>query len=75
MNARELDQAYVLLSQTITRVAPERHELFLARLVLLLLASHGDAEAAARAIRDAGEISAVAATVAGAQPGLSDGAA
>ena len=73
MNARELDQAYVLLSQTITRVAPERRELFLARLALLLLASHGDPEAAATAIGQAREISAVAATLAGAR--LSDGAA
>lgn len=65
MNARELDQAYVLLSQTVTRVGPERQQLFLARLVLLLLASHANAEAAGAAIRDAGEISTVAAVVAG----------
>jgi hypothetical protein len=75
VNARELDQAYVLLSQTITRVEPERQELFLARLVLLLLASHGDADAAAAAIRDAGQISAIAATLVGAERALSDGAA
>jgi len=66
VNPRELDQAYVLLSQTITRISPERQQLFLARLVLLLLASHGDAEAAGAAIRDAGEISPVATRIAGA---------
>jgi hypothetical protein len=53
MTAKELDQAYVLLSQTISRVPRERHEMFLARLVLLLLASHAEPEAAMAAIRDA----------------------
>jgi hypothetical protein len=53
MTARDLDQAYVLLSQTITRVPRERQELFLAKDVLLLLASHPDPEAALAAIRDA----------------------
>jgi hypothetical protein len=53
MTAKELDQAYVLLSQTISRVPRERHEMFLARLVLLLLASHDEPEAAMDAIRDA----------------------
>jgi hypothetical protein len=74
VTARELDQAYVLLSQTMTRTAPGQHELYLARLVLLLLASHGDAEAATAAIRDAGEISAIAVTLAGVERPLSDGA-
>jgi hypothetical protein len=53
MTAKDLDQAYVLLSQTITRIPREDHELYLARLVLLLLASHPEAEAAIAAIRDA----------------------
>jgi hypothetical protein len=53
MTANDLDQAYVLLSQTISRVPPERHEMFLARLALLLLASHTEPEAAMAAIRDA----------------------
>jgi hypothetical protein len=53
MTAKELDQAYVQLSQTISRVPHERHEMFLARLVLLLLASHGEPEMALAAIRDA----------------------
>jgi hypothetical protein len=75
VNARELDHAYVLLSQMMTRTAPEHHELCLARLVLLLLASHGDPEAAAAANRDAGEISAIAATLAGVERLLSGDAA
>jgi hypothetical protein len=53
MTAKELDQAYVLLSQTITRVPRESQELFLAKVVLLLLASHPEPEAAMAAIRDA----------------------
>jgi hypothetical protein len=49
----ELDRAYVRLSQSISRVPPDQHERFLARLVLLLLASHPDVEAAIAAIADA----------------------
>jgi hypothetical protein len=75
VTARELDDAYVLLSQTMTRTDRRHHELYLSRLVLLLLASHGDAEAASAAIRDAGEISAIAAELAAVPRALSDGAA
>lgn len=53
MRPGELDQAYVLLSQTITRVPAQEQSLFLARLVLLLLAASPDLEAAMSAIRDA----------------------
>lgn len=53
MTADELDRAYVLLSQSISRVPPDQHERLLARLVLLLLASHPDLEAALTAIADA----------------------
>ena len=53
MTAKDLDQAYVLLSQTISGVPRESHELFLAKVVLLLLASHPEPEAAQAAIRDA----------------------
>jgi hypothetical protein len=53
MTAGELDRAYVLLSQTISHVPRESQELFLAKLVLLLLASHPEPEAALAAIRDA----------------------
>ncbi|MGH2849176.1 MAG: hypothetical protein ACRDLP_01010 [Solirubrobacteraceae bacterium] len=53
MSADELDRAYVLLSQAISRVAEPDHALFLSRLVLLLLAGHPDVEAAMTAIRDA----------------------
>ena len=62
MRPGELDQAYVLLSQTITRVPAEEQSVFLARLVLLLLASATDLETAMSAIRAAahGGVSAVA---------------
>ncbi|MGH2851052.1 MAG: hypothetical protein ACRDLP_10585, partial [Solirubrobacteraceae bacterium] len=53
MTGDELDRAYLLLSQSISRVSPDEHERFLARLVLLLLASHADLEAALTAIADA----------------------
>jgi len=53
MKPGELDQAYVLLSQTITRVPTHEQSRFLARAVLLLLASHSDLEGALSAIRDA----------------------
>jgi len=53
VRADELDRAYVLLSQTITRVPAERHELFLSRLVLLLLAEHPGLDSALTAIGQA----------------------
>ena len=53
MTPGELDQAYVLLSQTITRVPAEQQSLFLARLTLLLLAGLPDLDGAMSAIRDA----------------------
>jgi hypothetical protein len=53
VTAKDLDQAYVLLSQTISGVPRESQELFLAKVVLLLLASHPEPEVALAAIRDA----------------------
>jgi hypothetical protein len=53
MRPDELDRAYVLLSQTISRLPPEEHALFLSRLVLLLLADHAELASAERAIRAA----------------------
>jgi hypothetical protein len=53
MRADELDRAYVLLSQSISCLPPAEHERFLARVVLLLLASHPDVEAAVAAIAEA----------------------
>jgi hypothetical protein len=49
----ELDRAYVLLSQAMSRVPAEEQRLFLARLVLLLLARSEDAETAIAAIGEA----------------------
>ena len=68
MMARDLDQAYVLLSQTISRVPREGQELFLAKVALLLLASHPEPETALAAIRDAERDPERAAPVAAQQP-------
>ena len=53
MRPVELDQANVLRSQTITRAPPRSGPGFLARLVVLVLATSADPEAAMSAIRDA----------------------
>lgn len=53
MNADDLDTTYALLSQAMTRVQTTDMELFLARLVLLLLATSDDPGTVARAIADA----------------------
>ena len=50
MNADELDQAYAQLSQALTRLPREASELFLARLVLLLVSSSTDVTAVSRDI-------------------------
>ena len=53
MRPEELDRVYVLLSQTISRLPEEEHDLFLSRLVLLLLAGYQDPDEAERSIREA----------------------
>jgi hypothetical protein len=53
VTADDLDQAYARLSQAITRVPSDRRELFLARLVLLLISSSADASSVMADISDA----------------------
>lgn len=53
MSADELDQAYALLSQALTRVPRADGDLLLARLALLLIASASDAEPVLRMIGEA----------------------
>ncbi len=53
MNAEDLDVAYAALAQALTRVPTSESELFLARLVLLLIVGSDDPGAVALAIADA----------------------
>jgi hypothetical protein len=53
MKAENLDLAYAALAQALTRVPVPAIEMFLARLVLLLIAASDDPDAVALAIADA----------------------
>ncbi len=53
MKADNLDLAYAALAQALTRVPTPAIEMFLARLVLLLIAASDDPDAVALAIADA----------------------
>lgn len=53
MRADDLDRAYALLSQALTRVPAASLDLFLARLTLLLITASDDPGEVARAIADA----------------------
>ncbi len=53
MNAEDLDRVYAALAQALTRVPPAESEMFLARLVLLLIVACDDPGAVALAIADA----------------------
>jgi len=53
MKAENLDLVYAALAQALTRVPAAAIEMFLARLVLLLIAASDDPDAVALAIADA----------------------
>jgi hypothetical protein len=53
MKAENLDLVYAALAQALTRVPTAAIEMFLARLVLLLIAASDDPDAVALAIADA----------------------
>jgi hypothetical protein len=53
MKAENLDLVYAALAQALTRVPAPAIEMFLARLVLLLIAASDDPDAVALAIADA----------------------
>lgn len=53
MKAENLDLVYAALAQALTRVPTPAIEMFLARLVLLLIAASDDPDAVAMAIADA----------------------